>query len=114
MRLDDDQLDALADRIAARLRTTAASDGLVGLVDAQQLATHLGVARSFVYTHADQLGGKRLGGKGNSKRGGRRLRFDLAAATAAFAGNQLEQTAPTARRRKAAANDVGTILRVRG
>jgi hypothetical protein len=106
IRLADDQLDALADRIAARLRTSPTSDS--GLVDAQQLAAHLGVARSFVYTHSDDLGGKRLGGKG-------RLRFDLEEAVAAFASSEPERTAPAPRRRKRAVNgNVGSILKVRG
>lgn len=103
MRLDDDQLDDLADRIADRLRSAPRD----GLVDAQQLADHLGVARSFVYTHADELGGKRLGDRG-------RLRFDVATATAAFAGRQPEHPTPTRRRRpRTADGNVGSILKVR-
>lgn len=41
-------------------------------VDAATLATHLGVTRGFIYEHAQQLGGVRLG---NGPRP--RLRFDL-------------------------------------
>jgi len=106
MRLADDQLDALAERIVVRLRAAPATD--TTLVDAQQLATHLGVARSFVYAHADELGGKRLGERG-------RLRFDVATATAAFASREPEQqVVPTRRRRRQGNGHVGSVLRVRG
>jgi hypothetical protein len=47
------------------------------MVDAATLAAELGVSRDFVYAHASELGGKRLGG---GPRG--RLRFDLAQALA--------------------------------
>jgi hypothetical protein len=101
--LSDAQLDALADRIAARLQSPPASGGLV---DAATLADRLGVARSFVYSHADELGGKRL-----SERG--RLRFDLAVATAAFASRQPESRAAPRRRKSATRSMVGSILQVR-
>ena len=42
------------------------------LVDAAALARHLGVARSFVYDHADRLGAIRLGDGPRP-----RLRFDV-------------------------------------
>jgi hypothetical protein len=104
IRLDNDQLDALATLIVAKLQ---AQPTPAGLVDARQLAEHLGVARSWVYTHADQLGGKRLGGK----RG--RVRFDIAAAMDAFAAaSQPEQPKSTPRRRQAPAH-VGSTLQVR-
>jgi hypothetical protein len=104
MRLDDDQLDALATLIAAKLEAPPTSPGLV---DARQLAEHLAVDRSFIYSHADQLAGKRLGGK----RG--RLRFDLAEATAAFAtASHPEPPKSTPRRRRAPAR-AGSILQVR-
>lgn len=105
LELPDHQLERLADLIAARLQSPAAG---VGLVDAQQLADHLGVARSFVYQHSDELGGKRLGKRG-------RLRFDLATASAAFASSQQENTTTSApRRRRQPTGDVGSILQVRG
>jgi hypothetical protein len=102
--LSAEQLDALATLIAAKLQ---ACNLMPGLVDAQQLAEHLGVARSFVYSHADQLGAKRLGGK----RG--RLRFDASEALAAFAAaSQPEQVKAKPRRRRAPAH-AGSILQVR-
>jgi len=103
IRLEDDQLAELATLIAAQLQ---AQPSPAGLVDAQQLAEYLGVARSFVYTHADQLGGKRLGKRG-------RLRFDVAEASAAFAASSKpDQPKSTPRRRRAPAH-VGSTLQVR-
>jgi hypothetical protein len=106
--LTDEQLDALADRIAERLRQPAASNG-GALVDAAQLAAQLGVSRTFVYAHAAELGARRLGGP----RG--RLRFDPTDARTRLASLDDEQPAvakaPRSRRRRPA--HVGSILRVR-
>jgi hypothetical protein len=52
----------------------------VRLVDAATLAVELGVSRDFIYTHASELGGERIG---DGPRG--RLRFDLDQALAAWA-----------------------------
>ncbi len=49
------------------------------LLDATQLARHLGVTRTWVYEHAQQLGAIRLGTGAKA-----RLRFDLDTATAAL------------------------------
>ncbi len=49
------------------------------LLDATQLARHLGVTRTWVYEHAQQLGAIRLGTGSKA-----RLRFDLDTATAAI------------------------------
>ncbi len=69
IRLDDDQLERLADLVAQRLgRTTSARSPLV---DARELARLLGVSRSTVYDHARDLGAIRIGA---GERG--RLRFD--------------------------------------
>jgi hypothetical protein len=69
IRLDDDQLERLADLVAQRLgRTTSARHTLV---DAKELARLLGVSRSAVYDHARDLGAIRIGA---GQRG--RLRFD--------------------------------------
>ena len=104
IRLEDDQLAELATLIAAQLQ---AQPSPAGLVDAQQLAKHLGVARSWIYTHSAELQGKRLGGE----RG--RLRFDLDEATTAFAAaSKPEQPKSTPRRRRAPAH-VGSTLQVR-
>jgi DNA-binding FadR family transcriptional regulator len=54
IRLDDDQLERLADLIAERLRDAPPARG--PLVDARELARLLGVSRSSVYEHARDLG----------------------------------------------------------
>ena len=66
--LDDEDIEAIADRVAAKLRLR--TDGLVGVRD---VARALGMSRAWVYRNADALGAQRLGG-------GRKpaLRFDLA------------------------------------
>jgi len=104
IRLDADQLDELATLIAAKLRPQPSP---AGLVDARQLAESLNVARSWVYGHSAELGGKRLGGK----RG--RLRFDVAEASAAFAASSQPEQPKSAPRRRRAPAHVGSILQVR-
>lgn len=75
--LADDQLEQLADLIAARL---AAPNDVVApatdLLTAEQLAALLKVDTKTVYRHADRLGAIRVG---------RRLRFDPAKALDAWA-----------------------------
>jgi hypothetical protein len=99
----EELLEPLAHLIVARLATrleagascgrnesaetpTSAEDGSVGLsglsarlVDAEVVASALGVSRECVYTHAEELGGHRIG---SGPRG--RLRFDLDQALAAW------------------------------
>jgi hypothetical protein len=65
--LDDDDIEAIAHRVAELLNQRPAA---VRLVDAATLAAVLGVERDWIYAHATQLGAIRLGGP----RG--RLRFD--------------------------------------
>jgi hypothetical protein len=48
-------------------------------VDAQTVAEHLGISRDTVYSHATELGGRRVGDGPRP-----RLRFDLVAACAAW------------------------------
>lgn len=69
IRLESAQLDELAARVADVLAGREARDPLV---DAEACAAFLNVEREWVYEHAVELGGKRLGG---GPRG--RLRFDL-------------------------------------
>lgn len=66
--LDDDDIEAIANRVAEKLRPRA--DGLVGV---QDVARALGMSRGWVYRNADVLGARRIGA-------GRKppLRFDLA------------------------------------
>jgi hypothetical protein len=71
-RLHPADIEAIAARVAVLLQERAPVPA-ARLVDAATLAAILGVERDWVYTHAEQLRGVRLGGP----RG--RLRFDLAA-----------------------------------
>jgi hypothetical protein len=66
--LDDDDIEAIANRVADKLRPRAA-----GLVGVQEVARVLGMSRGWVYRNAELLGARRLGD-------GRKppLRFDLA------------------------------------
>ena len=71
--LTSEQLAELAHMVAERLRgvlpdqPTLSATG--ALVDAQTVAAALGVDRSWVYEHASDLGGKRIG-KVNVRAGG--------------------------------------------
>jgi hypothetical protein len=67
--LAEEQLERLADLIAARLANTPIAPQ--ALVDAATLARQLGVSRATIYEHARELGAVRVGG---AARG--RLRFD--------------------------------------
>jgi len=70
--LDDAALEVIVRRVAARLQIDRPAPD--GLLSAAQVATRLGMARSWVYEHAEELGVVRLG------EGPRpRLRFDPAA-----------------------------------
>jgi hypothetical protein len=86
IRLDEDQLERLADLIAERLRNAPPVPG--PLVDARELARLLGVSRSAVYEHARDLGAIRIGGA----RG--RLRFDPAVAMRTEHAGGLEAMGP--------------------
>ena len=109
IRLAPDQLDQLADLIAARLNLRGDLTTAARMIDAAELADALGVARSYVYAHATELGAVRLGGE----RG--RLRFDLATARAAFVttGNS-EPARPTLRTRpRHRTSTAGSVLTAR-
>src|ERR1700733_8232221 len=100
---DDEDIQPIAERIVELLREqrppgTSATGMLVaerpglplsGLVDAATLARMLGVDRSWVYAHAGQLGGIRLGGPQG------RLRFDLATLGSRLAAIPAGPPAPT-------------------
>ena len=76
---DIDEIDAVAERLAEVLSSAPAN---VGLVDAQELAEQLGVARDWVYANAERLGGVRLGDGPRA-----RLRFDAERAQEALTAN---------------------------
>jgi hypothetical protein len=114
VRLAPDQLDELADLIAARLRC----DQPVGLVDAMTVAKALGMKAGWVRENAAELGAVRLGDGPKP-----RLRFDLEKATAAWAarsaGERSLRAAPapqakTRRRRTSASATTIDLLPVRG
>jgi hypothetical protein len=67
--------DAIAERVVCLLDSTPPH----GLVDAATVAAALGVSRDYIYAHAAELGGQRIG---NGPRG--RLRFDLDQALSAW------------------------------
>ena len=92
MVLEPDDLDAIAERVFALIR-----DELLQvparLADAAALADALGVDRTRVYAHADELHAVRLGEHG-------RLRFDIDLVLRSLNGDAISpQRARTARRR---------------
>jgi hypothetical protein len=85
-----ESIERIAQRVAQLLHhDRPAPIASTHLVDANQLASHLGLTRAWVYEHAHELGAIRVGSGPRA-----RLRFDLAAATAAL-------TAPEPRSRQA-------------
>lgn len=87
--LTPDDLDAIADRIADRLR----DDRFTRLLDTEEVAARLKVRPDWVREHAAELGGMRVG---DNERG--HLRFDWRGVAAAMDRRQLTQAAPAARR----------------
>ena len=85
--LDDEDIEAIADRVAAKLRPR--TDGLVGVRD---VARAIGMSCAWVYRNADELGAQRLGT-------GRKpaLRFDLALTVERARGLGTEASTPLAR-----------------
>jgi hypothetical protein len=105
----------LAAAIAEHLADLLHHRPRVRLVDAATLATALGVSRDFVYAHANELGGERIG---NGPRG--RLRFDLDNALAACAPSHASKEPPAPskpnpkRRHRKPASGATRLLPVRG
>ena len=108
MTLDDDDIEAIADRVISKLRRPM--DGLVGVRD---VARALGMSPGWVYRHADTLGAQRLG-EGRK----RTLRFDLAqtvqraaaVGAAALADSTLPSSAPRRGRPRKRADAAGLEL----
>jgi hypothetical protein len=76
-------IEAIAEATAARLSEIVGSGAMTfGLVDARQLAHELGVSLDFVYSHAGELGGMRLGSGPRA-----RIRFDLDRARRSLEGS---------------------------
>jgi hypothetical protein len=74
--LDRQDIEAVAQRVVQLL---AQPPNEYDLLDPKQLAREIGVSIDFVYAHAAELGGMRLGGGPKA-----RLRFELAVAKAAM------------------------------
>lgn len=70
--LDEASVEAVARRVVELIRTEGDSPAGRRLVDAATLATELGVERSWVYAHRDELGAIQIG-TGSKPR----LRFDV-------------------------------------
>lgn len=109
VRLAPDQLEQLADLIAARLRAPAPTSDAGCLVDARTVAVALGTSSEWVRAHADELGVVRLGDGPRP-----RLRFDLDQARAAWAARSLSERsqapdpAPEAGARRRRSSATGT------
>jgi hypothetical protein len=118
---DDLQVKAIARRVAEAIANDPHQAAGHRLVDAATLAAELGVERSWVYEHADELHPIRLG-KGPKPR----LRFDALAVRAAFVSRQIietehcldvdqtkRRTQPRAQARSRSERVVGKVLAVR-
>ncbi len=70
--LDAASVEAVARRVVELIRSEGGSSIARGLVDAATLAAELGVERSWVYAHRDELGAIKLGSGSKP-----RLRFDV-------------------------------------
>jgi pantoate kinase len=90
--LTQDDVDAIAEATAERLaRLVSSPAATFALVDARRLAAELGVSVDYVYAHARELGGVRLGSGPKA-----RIRFDLDRARRAL---EARSTPRPARRR---------------
>lgn len=110
-KLSGDDIEAIARRVRELIREEAAPPRYI---DATTLARHLGVERSWVYTHARELGAIRLGHGARA-----RLRFDLAQATEAIrprdrCSASRRGAARRSRRRRRRPLAVAELLPVRG
>jgi len=75
IKLDPQTIEAIARRVVALLEKRHLQDGATELVDAVELARRFGIERSWVYSHAIELGAVKLGNGAKP-----RLRFDPAVA----------------------------------
>ena len=99
--------DAVADKIVTRLAERLDERSEVSdLVDAAEIARRFGVAPSFVYEHADELGAIRLGDGDRP-----RLRFDPQRVFEGLAARPTPASRSKPRRRRASSAD---LLPVKG
>jgi hypothetical protein len=85
--LDRAYVEAVAHRVAELIRDDARETAAPRLVDATTLAAELGVERSWVYEHANELHPVRLGNGSKP-----RLRFDVLAVRTALAAQNLAES----------------------
>jgi hypothetical protein len=72
MRLEADEIEAIAERVAERLAERERPPANIGLATAAQVAKLFGVTTSWVYANKTRLGAVKLGAGPKA-----RLRFDL-------------------------------------
>src|SRR5687767_4454899 len=111
IKLDQETVEAIARQVMQLLRDERAASELV---DAAELAQRLGVDRSWVYTHAIELGAVKLGAGARP-----RLRFDPKVAVERihkWAGGQDTAEPPRRRRRRQSIGviDHPPLLPIRG
>jgi predicted DNA-binding transcriptional regulator AlpA len=117
VRLGDDELEAIAERVVELLRVDGAG---AGLIDAAEVARRLGISRATVYEKAEELGAVRIG------RGSRaRLRFDpneiaqrlerfAASKRSPVVGKRATRPRTVGRRRRRSSADRAGLLPIRG
>lgn len=124
--LTPEMLDGLVERIALRVVevlderqaiASAESTEAIELLDAKAVARRFGVSREFIYSHASDLGGVRLG---NGERP--RWRFPATNVAAFFAAQEQVSTAeqvvappklPTRSRTRSRGDDGGQLLPIK-
>jgi hypothetical protein len=114
--LTADDVELVAQRAAELVRDelmallgSRALTGTLGLVDALTVASALNVTRGFVYEHASELGGRRIGG------GPKALwRFDLSAAMEAHTQTVSTPEVRPRRRTRQALPATVPLLPIRG
>ena len=103
---DVEEIEAVAEHLA---ELVASARPAIGLIDAQDLADQLGVARDWVYANAERLGVVRLGSGPRA-----RLRFDVERAREALARAGRATSQGVAVRRGAGVDGLAVRLCLRG
>lgn len=91
MTLDEEDIEAIAQRVAQKI--AAATPSAVRLLEPKELAAALQVSLDYIYAHAVDLGAMRLGDGPKA-----RLRFDLQTATRAMRARNQPPSKPVRRR----------------
>jgi pantoate kinase len=85
--LDDDSVNAVAERVVQLLRNESVSSALV---DAAEVARRFSLSRDYVYEHADKLDAVRIGSGPKA-----RLRFDPARVAEVLTGSRQSESQDT-------------------